>query len=91
MQKTLLEARLQAAGTHAAFDGETATPHVSVNDGMATIGVYFKRRGRTTERMTIHGSVYTEFEERKLIDDVMSMLEQRARRPEPRKETLKYP
>lgn len=39
--------------------------------------------------MTMHGSVYTEFEERKLIADVMSMLEQRARRPQPASETLK--
>jgi hypothetical protein len=91
MLTKLLEAQLKAAGMRAAFDGETATPHVSVNDGVATIGVYFKRRGATTERMTIHGSVYTEYEERKLVDDVMSMLELRAQRPEPRKETLKYP
>lgn len=84
-----LEARLKAAGRRAAFDGERATPHVSLEDGMATIGVYFQRGKRTTERMTIHGSTYNEYEERKLIDDVMSMLEHRAQRPEPRKETLK--
>ncbi len=91
MQKKLVEARLKAAGTKAAFDGETATPHVSIEDGVATVGVYFKRHGVTTERMTVHGSVYTECEERKLIDDAMSMLELRAQRPQPRKETLKYP
>jgi len=89
MQTKVLEARLKLAGAHAAFDGETATPHISFEGGLATIGVYFKRRGKTTERMTMHGSVYTEFEERKLIADVMSVLEQRARRPQPASETLK--
>ncbi len=89
MNKKVVEARLKMAGERARFDGEKALPHVSIEDGVATLGVHFMKNYQTTERMVVHGSIATEAEERKLLDDALAMLKHRAQRPEPRKETLK--
>ncbi len=89
MNTKILEARLKAAGRRAAFGGEKAKPHVSIEDGVATIGVHFMKNFRTTERMTVHGSIATDAEQNKLVNDVFTMLAHRAERPEPRKEALK--
>lgn len=89
MNQKILKARLQTAGRRACFSGEKALPHVSVEDGVATVGVHFMKDRQTTERMTVHGPIATRAEEEKLIDDAMAMLKHRAERPDPYAETLK--